>query len=402
MELALFARGLCLLGAFRQSGEVLDKLKNPLNAQVDFFKAAWHIDQWQYAQAIAPLRACIRKTRDPYLRQVAELNLCSSLVAINDKDRAIPLIQRLFKKIKKQKNVLLLGNLLEIYAQLMVQNDDLDRAQSLLEQAQTILREADAKSFTYVNKWEKIIGIRKGTIPPQELMRLRDEAKLNQNWEVVRDCDFHLAILTNDSVLLQKVYWGSRFKAYNERIQNLAGDNFDFGKTFVWHENGNSKLPAEARKKIDLVERAPTYMMKRLFFILTMEYYAPLRLTEIIDFVYQKEFYNYLTSPKKIHRLIERARVWLKEEEIDFEILSVERNKIYLQRSQSLDLILNGKIMDKVPTMFPESFGSKNYFTTEEWANEFGISLRTASRQIQNYLERGIIIARSKGKYRKI
>ncbi len=403
MELAIYARGLTMMGAFREAGEIFKNLTHPNNPQIFFFKAAWHIDQWQYKQAMAPLRKCIHKSQDQYLRVVAKVNLCACLVSVNMHEKAKKQIVDLLKKLRKRKLYLLEGNLLEIYAQLLLQNNEFDKAGEILTEAKSLLKGADNKSLFFVKKWNFIRKIKKGELPPQALRELRTEAAGNQDWESIRDCDFQMSIISNDENLIRQVYWGSRFSAYKERIEKAAKINLGSAPKFIWPSltsfDALTKSSSPSVPRIDLVGLAPTPKLARLMFILTREFYSPLRQNEIIDFVYSTEYFHPISSPQKFHRLLGRARKWLQTSGYGVEIISHSKNRISLHLNQPMELTLYRKLSIERSIEIPLTLQRVSYFTASQWAKETGTSERTAQRHLKTLCTRGVLRSPANGKY---
>lgn len=139
------------------------------------------------------------------------------------------------------------------------------------------------------------------------------------------------------------------------------------------------------------MDAAPTPILKRLFFILTREFYRPLRTTEIFSFVYEDEFYNPKSGPEKMHKIIARARRWLDAAAYPIEIHAY-RNAFRLHFTKPVQLLLHEKLRPMARSVpVPESLRQKSSFTSREWARENDVSARTARRQLLTLARAGRI-----------
>ncbi len=411
-EKALYALGLFRLGAFREATHLLKECHPQQDPQIHFYRASLAMNQWSYDKAILELRRYLRDSRVPlYSRLVGRLNLCASLVSNGDLKKAEEEIQITFKMIEKKKIPLLKGNLLEIQSQLFYEQEQWEKALIHLEEANSLLQRADERSLLYVEKWKATIHAK---INPDSFnsqnpfSEIKEKAIKIQDWETLRACDLILAHTKKDPHLFLKVYWGSRFEDYKKRIKKIFNADIEIKNQFIYsftpssreffsekkphHNSIESKSQEEPvasnRPPIDLVELAKGVYLKKLFFILTREFYRPLRVTEIIDFIYTDEFYNPITSLQKFHQLMKRARLWLQEQQLPFAI-EAHRNAFKLTALEPCSLLLKSEFTKSHANESfecPLEFRNKP-FSAVEWSNYYKISHRTASRQLQRLVK---------------
>lgn len=389
-EKALYALGLFRLGAFREAAQLLETCRPEIDPQVRFYRASLFINQWSYQKALPELRKYIRDHRTPtYSKLVGRLNLCASLVFIHNYPQAEQEISILLKKLEKAHLLLLKGNLLEIRSQLFIETNNFESALRDLDEAGVLLQRADPRTLLYVNKWKEIIKLKiegPDKYNPLLFKRIRDRATAIQDWETLRHCDLAWAIATHDTDLLLRVYWGSLFPDYKKHVLFLFQDRVKIAPKFNWiFGSGNLDNP-----QLDLVELAPTRTLRKLFYFLTRDFYRPLRVTELIDFIYSDEFYNQTTSPQKLHRLIARARIWLKDSQLPFKIDS-HLNAFKLESLTDCSLLLKNEFTEESPTIeIPAEFTERT-FSSQEWAKTHRVSNRTARRQLLHLLEKGLL-----------
>ena len=398
-EKAIYGLALLRLGAFREARQVLAGIDPKKDPQVYFYRASLNINQWNYAKAIPDLKRYVQQKEVPlYSRLVGRLNLCASLVSNKNTAQAEKQIKILMQILEKNKIQLLMGNLLEIRSQLRYEQNDPTSALADLKQAAIILQKADERSRIYIEKWRLINEMKESSDPSKyvsSFAELKIKASLIKDWETCRDCDLQQARLLKNKELMLRVFWGSQFLGYKKRILTLFND-LDPGINYIWR---NETVAADA--PFNLVADAPTAILRKFFYILTREMYQPLRVTEIVDQLYPNEYYNPVSSPAKLHRLIARARTWLKEKKIPVGIES-------FGQSFKLNFLapLNLLIVKDLPTArnieYPQ-VTQQEYFNVKDWAHELSISSRTARHQIQLLVEKDLVqsfIRGPKTKYR--
>lgn len=387
-EKALYALGLFRLGAFREAEQLLSECRAETEPQIFFYRASLYINQWNYHQAIPELRKYIRNPKvTEYSKLVGRLNLCASLVGNQDFNKAELEIEKLLKKVGSQEYSLLRGNLLEIRSQLFVEKEKFDQALKDLTDAGSLLKNADERSMVYVDKWKAIIHLKKCPPPKTNFQifdSIRERALHIQDWETIREIDLSWSLAAHDHDLFLRVYWGSRFNHYKDRVKKLFNDNRNIKDQFIWKNSPEE----QTEMAFDLVEMAPTKLLKRLFFILTRDFYRPFRSTELIDYIYENEFYNPISSPVKLHRLLLRARVWLREMGLPI-IIEVKRNSFRLKAQTPLILKSNLGASEHF-FQLPTEFLHKS-FTATEWARVFDISERSARRQLSGLVVQGVL-----------
>ncbi len=395
-EKALYALGLLRLGAFREARQILSEIDPEKDPQMYFYRASLHINQWSYGKAIPDLKKYIKHPKvSSYSKLVGQLNLSAALVSTFKFEQAEQQISSLLKKLPQEKSSLLKGNLLEIRSQLLYEEGRYAEALDDLEKAAHLLNKADERSLLYVQKWRLIIQLKthhdkKAVLT--ELENLKNRATEIGEWESVRDCDLHRALVLKDRDLILKVYWGSRFEAYKKRILNLFGP-LDTGSKFILksHTDSNNR----SAPTLDLVDSAPTPILKKLFFILTREFYQPLRITEILDEIYSNEFYHPLTSPAKLHRLIARGRQWMSKQGFPIDIKSYQ-NSFKLEFLAPCNLVLSKDLQSQKEQLLPQ-VTAQEFFSAKDWALEKQISERAARNQILKLVKLGQLEIQKRG-----
>ncbi len=402
-EKAIYGLALLRLGAFREAEQILSEVDPEDDPQVYFYRASLNINQWNYRKAIPDLKRYIKHPDViAYSRLVGRLNLCAALATHKNFKQTERLFSQLMRKLRQQNLPLLIGNLLEIRSQWLIGQNCLDEALKDLAEAEELLKKADQRSLLYIDKWKLIIKLRTAKDKTKdknrvlsEMENLKARATQLKNWETIRDCDLHRAVIMNDQNLILRVYWGSQSPAYKKRAAELFG-SMVFQKSFIWKSNPQSGGPI-----IDLVSAAPTRLLQKLFFILSRDLYQPLRITEIIDQLYPEEYYHPVASPARLHRLIARARQWLRKRNYPVAVAAF-RNAYQLTFIFDCQLKLSETLEDFERLELPVVTRNE-FFKANEWAKELNISSRTARLHILKLVKEGKIEAVGHGprtKYR--
>lgn len=279
---------------------------------------------------------------------------------------------------------LLLGNLYEINAQLNFNLENYMQVEFDLEKSSQLLQQADPGHLLMIQKWKILTQLKTTTKNSQlikDLQTLKSKAVHFKEWELIRDCDLHLATCNKNHDLLLQVYWGTLYKQFKKRIINLGLNEKSIHAFYYW-KFGQSNY------NLDLQSLAPTALLKSVFYYLTRDFYRPIRAIELFSLVYQNEYYNPVTSPKKLQTLIKRSRQWLLANKIPLEIKNY-RNEYKLVATQPLCLKVHSAIN---PANIQKKHRSldqfkKILFTTKDYAKVFQVSQRTAQREIQNHLQ---------------
>lgn len=413
-EQSAYAQGLIRIGAFNEAESLIAQiLKLPeckSDPQIHFTQASLNINQWRYKSAIPHLKKHLSTPSvNSYSKIVSQLNLCSSLVGLGKHNTAWKEILKLEKKLKNTQYNLIKGNLAEIKSQVLFFLGQYSEARLSLHLASQLLQRADERSLNYVEKWNLLIDLKQTkdnstiNIILEKLLKLREKSVALGDWESVRDIEFQTALNKNDIPGILKVYWGSRFESYKKRILSTYLSEYkvqlDPGVSFIFKfENINLQdekklLPFKNTEIYDLVKLAPTKSLKKLFYFLSVELYKPLQLTEISDYLYPNEYYNPITTPAKIHRLIANAREWLSIQKIPVEI-SIFKNGVKLKFIKSCNIIIHKNMNDRKlenQIEIKEELKNKENFSAHDFAVIYGIADRTARSYLQTLLKKKVI-----------
>jgi tetratricopeptide (TPR) repeat protein len=329
-ELATYAIILLGLGASGEALEILDSASAE-NADVILARAFTCINRWDYLAAIKALK-CYLKAKGLTLYQifVAKVNLAAAYVATGAVDDAKPLLQAILLETGEQRWKLLQKNCLELSAQVAIQEKDWRSATEFLAQAEA----KSEKKFGhiddfFVRKWQAIAAIRGENSLPEAIERLnsvREEAVRLHHWETVRDCDHHRALALKDPSLALQLFFGTPFPYFRERLAGNAKGWFAVPDHYIWNASGEpSSRIFEMRLGEELNGgRASLKVGKTLHLAmqaLTSDFYRPFLIGALHASIFPGEYFNTVSSPRRVALAVHRLRQWFSDYQIPLSIV---------------------------------------------------------------------------------
>ncbi len=210
----------------------------------------------------------------------------------------------------------------------------------------------------------------------------------------MRDIDFNIALARKSETDFLRVYWGSGFVAYKKNIwkafQDRVGRTIILPNQFIWTTDLGGKDPGPT---INLVNQAPTKLLKTLFIALTKDLYRSIRLVELSDELFPEEYFNPESTPARIARLISTARKWLLQQNYPLTI-KTKNNSFRLQFHQPCSLILQKRYQtekDSLLNLLPKELIQAKVFTLSEFVNHSDLSRRTARLRLSQLSKQKLI-----------
>ncbi len=320
-----YAEALRRVGAIDEAWLLLQEVDEDQNPQASIYKTFCLFNQWKYQEAIPVLNKYLARTDlEDYARCVGEINLAAALIQVGSLAEAEILLSRIRESSQKAGFILLYGNSLELSAQLLILRKDFDAALDILQLAAEPLKGSGKIFSLFVEKWTAIAESMKQNRCTPSLLEVFAKAKQAMHWESVRDCDLFIALLNRDQAGLQKVYFGTPFESFRQRILHFDGASFQMPKTYVWSSGASpSQLlnlatgRLEGRKSGHL----PTgQALHRFLILLCRDMYRPLSTFSAFGKLFPGEFMNAQTSANRIHQIVKRCREWIMHENLDLRI----------------------------------------------------------------------------------
>lgn len=187
-------------------------------------------------------------------------------------------------------------------------------------------------------------------------------------------------MITKKSELLSFIYQGTRFKAYRNRILNLASENQIEVKLQkeLFFQSTSSLEPMFHLKlnSIDIPDKP-----FRFFLTLLSDFYRPIHLGEIFNELYNSEYFDPFSSNKRLHEIFRRAKKIFATYKID---LFWKKKQIGWTSKKPICINL-----EKVQSVLPEDLPTK--FSISDVQEKFNLSKRQSYRKIKAVSEKGLI-----------
>jgi tetratricopeptide (TPR) repeat protein len=418
--IALYANALSRIGAFQEAEDLFTTLDAKADPQILFFQALLEMQRWENERAEEYLRKYIVAPElSDYQIKIAKLNL-ASIIGLNGLDEGITLTQEII--LTSSKNSLLIANALEVQGQMYFHLKSYNKAQVALTKAYEIFQKNNSPYSYYIEKWALLNKLfQKKSLTHDDLTALdqfRQRANQDFQWEVVRDCDYFKALLTNDQDSLMHIYFGTRFESYRRRILDHCTLNLKLHKEFnlyLSYPNDQSPRPlAGSLQKSDFMvdslsgwcpvskRQFSEGLPLKLFQLLTTDIYRPFHLGEIFHWLYGGEYFNPNSSPQKISRIIQRLRDNFKD--IDAPIaVKIYQKQVYLAFKQPVVLIKHQHQQLKKVRYQEEIYKIKIAFINKSFRSRdverlLNISLRTAKRILKTLVENQCLSIKKAGR----
>jgi tetratricopeptide (TPR) repeat protein len=394
--LAAYANSLINIGALEEAKTCTAKVR--LHDDTLFVRALIDFAQWNYADAIPKLLDFLKSKKiAPYRRLVGKVNLASAYISTQNLEKAQALLDQVIAALTEDPNgLLLLGNCLELYSQIEIQTKNFVEARNKLQRAHDILASFHGRYLLYVKKWNSILDLTENPKNSSPLLKVRAEAQSLRNWETLRDCDYHLAWITQNQELLNRVYWGTPYKSFRQRLEGtpnvqisaskklefLPDDLLQNPQHIAWDIQGTSRLSKSGVTVSALVQT----LMKDI--------YKPPRMGLIFSALYPKEHFNPFTSAPRVRNTVFRFNEWTAEEGIPFKLV-IERGDFRLYGSTGSGIRTISSLGTKTKSNlqlreFRKQFGSKS-FSSKDVAAVLCISVRSANSLIKEGCEKKVL-----------
>lgn len=401
-EKALYATALSRLGVFDETLTLLKNINNDTAPESLLFQAAVFMLQWDYEAAIPLLRKYISvPTLSVYDRLVAQVNLASALIWNGQNSAGDLLLKEVWSEIGKQPQLksfkIIHGYSVELAAESKILASEWSKAQWFTLHGQRLLTGTHSRYEFYAKKWKAVLILLWKPEDPAALASLhfiKSEAFKLSEWEIARDCDFFEALAFRNDELFIKVFLGTPFPKFRERILRIYKPQFEIPDSILWRlgpqktEGPTFDIEEFGAGTKSALIRTP--ILYSLFQILTRDFYKPVALGTVASELYPGEHYNPNSSPLKIQQVIKRLRQWFKENSIP---LDVELKKEHLALVSDVACAL--KINRVTSQISKEKFlmlqlkkkYGKDMFTSHEAATVLGLSPRTIQRLLIQALE---------------
>ena len=399
-ETVEYSACLIRLGASTEALELLGKVNKESHPESMLYQVFALVTQWEYAKTIPLLREYADAvSSDHYQTVVAGINLALAFIFEGHLDEAKTELNRVGNLTEKNQMNLAMAKVMELRTQIAITEGEISKARDLIQEGKEALGDSKSLDEFFLRKWSAVADLKehRRTGP---IDKIREEALNRRHWETLRDCDRLQGIHLNQPSLLEKVYYGTPFLHYRERLLELWGephpphDYYDqYGKQKALFDISEGRL---GRRKLKVGR-----LMHQLLIVLASDIYRPKRLAELFGLLHPDDYYHPTLSPPRIYDLMARLRSWLKANRVPLKI-SYQKGAYSLYSSGGITLRLkhhvpkpDSSLNQKLRAAFPTEFSAK------EAATSTGKPLRSIQRQLRMWEEQQLLISQGSGRARK-
>ncbi len=328
-EKAEYAAALTYLGGSDEALGLLADIDPAANPQVLLYQSFALFAQWKYKPAIPLLTKYLEaKGVDSYQKLVGQLNLAAALAYERIYSRADTLLEELLEQTSGLRFNYLRSSALAIAAENKIRQDDLITAQKLIFESRAMNGNAANLQNLLTRKWRCILELKRTGLSPAnraELGEIRSAARQISNWETLRDCDLMEARFSGSTSLADRVYFGTPFAAYRERVLLEFGRNYSAPSHYLWSsqkpspgpcplldlESGEISAEGKPTTFAPFTKLAPDSPAHRLLTILISDFYAPFRLAKLSFLFRPENFFHPTQSEKWVQEGVQALSTWL-------------------------------------------------------------------------------------------
>lgn len=331
-EKAEYAVALHYIGANSEAARILDELSTSNHAQVLLYRSFVYFSQWDYKAAIPLLENFIGEVgSDPYQLIIGKVNLAAALIFEKHLTDAQKVLQDLLRSISSSEMTRLYGNCLELSAQSAFELGDYDSALNHLNKAEQLLNRNEGLDRFLVEKWTTLVELHKFG-PKKEILEkvalLKNRALAIHHWETIRDIDFYLSTVNLDHHLFSKVFYGTPYPNYQEKMLSRKPKGWQPKAEFLLGPSSNFthiELDVELGTYSDgRPALKPGQTLHRTLALLARDFYHPRPLGTLFSELHPDEYFDPHSSQDRIYQLIKRLRQYLKKEQLPLEVTEVK------------------------------------------------------------------------------
>lgn len=321
-ERAEYAICLQRLGSSREAAQLLETV-NPAEApEALLYRAILSFSDWNYFSGIQPLQELIKTSaQDSYLARVGQLNLSAAYLMTGEYQKADELLGELTEKLKSRGEKLLLCNAFEVWSQLDILTNRLERADEHLKAAESILTGIKTLDRLWLMKW-RAVREAMATQSLDPLAPVQAEALRKGHWETLRDLDFHRLRVRFDQKLYRRLYFGTNSVFYRDRLKSFFPGEL-IPKALAFYPDG--RVLENLDGAIDLYtdfkdELSAGALPHALMMLLFSDWYKRFRTGHLYAILFKNEYFNPETSLNRVHQVVKRLREAMQAQMPNFDI----------------------------------------------------------------------------------
>lgn len=277
-----------------------------------------HIYSWDYEAAVPLFEATLDSSIDDYSKLIALVNLGASLSSLERSREALEVVNRAIESASQVKALRLVGNCLEIRAQIHISENNFAAAKQDLHEAHAMFDQNKNYDLLLISKYRALIqATEENSLSP--LIQFKADALAKKHWESVRDADFFTLKICFDRKLFDHLVFGSPMQGYRKRV--LRKFPQEPSSHYVFGSDGFRVLDLESGQGLSEDGLHPGQKVHAVIAALVADFYAPRDTGTMFSILYPNEYFDIASSPGRVRQAIYRARAWLRSQHISAEIL---------------------------------------------------------------------------------
>lgn len=310
-------------GAIREGMRIFQEYRGEVPR--DYLGMAY-IAQWNYETAKDCFEDHLKVLKeDDYKYLVSLVNLISCQVYLRDQKEVERLLPKALELAQAGKKGYALSYLKQMQGMAYIDQKKWDLAAKSLEESQELLGLKKGVDNFQIKKWKVITELLKDRPSADKAEKtlddLKKEAEDLKHWESMRNLDFYAYTLTQKSFYYDKLYYGTPYNYYREKLEASFGK-----KPSGFYIRGSKEAShildlatGECNgKQVLIIDQVPHKALEAL----ASDFYSPLRLLELYERIFPDECFNPDHGKNKIKQAIFRLNSILKKEGFDIKVKS--------------------------------------------------------------------------------
>lgn len=317
-ESAEYAALLLRAGAADDCVRVLENMDVWSVPNAPLYKAFAYFSRWEFENALGCLEGYLQRPLTDYARLVGQVNLSFALIELERYDVAEQDLERLLLECGKNRHTRLESNCHALRAQIHLHRRDFRRMDEDLKIAKRLLSKADSHDQFFITRWAHIgQALESKSLAPLE--ELKAIAMRDSEWEGLREADFYALQIQFEQERFLHLLFGTPKPGFRARVCKTLGNAPD-RECYVWGAKSAPRLDLNEGTIHGKPADAPGRKCLQIVEILSRDFYQPLRIPGLFFTLFPGEYYDWETSPDRVHQILRRTRRWLEEESIPLQI----------------------------------------------------------------------------------